>query len=45
MGIQGLDIQDAGIIIGDVVLQGYHVVFDKNLDKIGFGPLSSCPSA
>jgi hypothetical protein len=31
------------VIIGDVFMQRYHVVFDKYEDRVGFGPLSSCP--
>jgi hypothetical protein len=41
MGIQAMD--NLPIIIGDVFMQRYHVVFDKNTDKIGFGPISTCP--
>ena len=42
LGIQGMD--GNGIIIGDVIMQRYHVVFDRYNSKVGFGPLSSCPS-
>jgi len=32
------------IILGDIALQNYHVVFDKKASMLGWGPLSSCPS-
>jgi hypothetical protein len=41
MGMQAMD--GLGIIVGDIFMQRYHVAFDKNNGKIGFGPLSSCP--
>jgi len=43
LGIQAMD--GLPVIIGDVFIQAYHVVFDRNKDLVGFGPLSSCPSA
>eukprot|EP01124_Arcella_intermedia_P008645 TRINITY_DN154_c0_g1_i1.p1 TRINITY_DN154_c0_g1~~TRINITY_DN154_c0_g1_i1.p1 ORF type:complete len:441 (+),score=70.18 TRINITY_DN154_c0_g1_i1:55-1323(+) len=43
LGIQAMD--DLGVIIGDVFMQAFHVVFDRNKDLVGFGPLSSCPSS
>jgi len=42
LGIQVYD--SLPVIIGDVVMQNYHVVFDKNLGQVGFGPLSGCPT-
>jgi len=42
MGIQ--QYANLGIIMGDVFIQNYHVVFDQAQDMVGFGPLSSCPS-
>jgi len=41
MGIQQMD--NLGVILGDVLIQRYHVIFDREQDKVGFGPLSSCP--
>jgi len=32
------------LILGDVVLQSYHVVFDNSKDMLGWGPLSGCPT-
>jgi len=32
------------VVLGDVFMQGLHVVFDQAHGKVGFGPLSSCPS-
>jgi len=43
LGIQAMD--GLPVIIGDVFIQAFHVVFDRNKDLVGFGPLSSCPSA
>ena len=40
-GIQAMD--STPVIIGDVLIQKYHVVFDKQAMRIGFGPLSGCP--
>jgi hypothetical protein len=42
MGIQAMD-GGLPVIIGDVFMQRYHVVFDQYEDRVGFGPLSSCP--
>jgi len=39
-----VDSQGNGLIMGDVVMQAYHVVFDRAANKVGFGPLSTCPS-
>jgi len=33
----------SGVILGDVVMQGFHVIFDKTNLRVGFAPLSSCP--
>lgn len=41
-GIQPMD--STPIILGDVLLQNYHVVFDTNSMYMGFGPLSGCPA-
>jgi hypothetical protein len=30
------------VILGDVLIQRFHVVFDLQQDAVGFGPLSSC---
>jgi len=32
-------------ILGDIFIQNFHTVFDNNTQTVGFGPLSSCPSA
>jgi hypothetical protein len=46
LGIQYVDSADGlPIILGDVVMQNWHVVFDKQKNMVGWGPLSSCPSA
>jgi len=37
------DSQGNGLIMGDVVMQAYHVVFDRAAHQVGFAPLSSCP--
>jgi hypothetical protein len=34
-----------GVILGDVLMQNWHVVFDKNSGYLGFGSQSSCPIA
>jgi hypothetical protein len=42
----GIQIYDSlPVIIGDVVMQNYHVVFDKQASQVGFGPLSGCPTS
>jgi len=33
------------IILGDIIMQNYHVVFDLEHDLVGWGPLSTCPTA
>jgi len=44
LGIQTLD--DVPIaILGGVVMQQYHVVFDLEQTRVGWGPLSLCPVA
>lgn len=40
LGIQEMD--GLGVILGDVLIQAFHVVFDVAQDAVGFGPLSSC---
>jgi len=41
----GLYMMDGlGVIIGDIFMQRYHVAFDKNLDRIGFAPITTCPT-
>jgi len=46
-GVYCMGVQEMGgglpIILGDVLMQRYHVVFDRHQEKIGFGPKSSCP--
>jgi len=42
-GIQAMD--STPVILGDVLIQNYHVVFDKEDSVIGFGSLTNCPSA
>ncbi len=42
-GVQAMD--STPIILGDVLIQNYHVVFDKHDSVIGFRPLSGCPTA
>jgi len=40
------DSQDATTnLLGDSFMQNYHVIFDKHNARVGFGPLSTCPSA
>jgi len=34
-----------GSILGDVFMQNWHVAFDRTSSRIGFAPLSTCPSA
>jgi len=41
MGISSSGSND--IIFGDIFMQGYHVVFDRQNSKVGFGPLNTCP--
>jgi len=41
LGIYSMD--NIGIIIGDIFMQRYHIAFDKNLDRIGFAPIATCP--
>jgi len=36
--------EDLPLILGDVIMQNYHVVFDRVKNMVGFGPLSSCPA-
>eukprot|EP01113_Clastostelium_recurvatum_P033372 TRINITY_DN43_c0_g1_i1.p1 TRINITY_DN43_c0_g1~~TRINITY_DN43_c0_g1_i1.p1 ORF type:complete len:444 (-),score=82.36 TRINITY_DN43_c0_g1_i1:170-1480(-) len=43
MGIGFINDSEIPFIIGDILLQKYHVVFDKKKKQIGFGPLSTCP--
>jgi len=31
------------IVLGDTLIRNYHVSFDLQNQKIGFGPLSTCP--
>jgi len=44
LGFQTIKGQDLPLILGDILLQNYHVVFDKEKSKVGFGPLSGCPT-
>jgi len=44
-GIQMLPSASLPIIIGDVFIQKWHVVFDREEAQVGWGPLSSCPGA
>lgn len=32
----------AGTILGDTVMRGFEVVFDREHKRVGFGPRSSC---
>jgi hypothetical protein len=41
LGITVMD--NLPIIIGDIFMQRYHVVFDREVSQIGFAPLSTCP--
>jgi len=43
MGIQEMD--GLPIILGDVFLQNFHVVFDRYQDAVGFGALTGCPNS
>jgi len=46
LGFQYID--DGGdlpIILGDIIMQNYHVVFDLDKNQVGWGPLSTCPTA
>jgi hypothetical protein len=43
LGIQAMS-GDLPVIIGDVFIQAFHVVFDRQKDLVGFGPLTSCPT-
>jgi hypothetical protein len=44
MGIQALAPgSDSGIIIGDVLMQKFHLFFDRNNDQIGMADKSTCP--
>jgi len=42
MGLANLT-NDGEMILGDVFMQNWHVVFDRQHSQIGFGPVSSCP--
>ncbi len=42
-GVQAMD--STPIILGDVLIQNYHVVFDKYESVIGFRSLAGCPVA
>lgn len=45
LGIQALAPgSDTGVIIGDVLMQKFHLFFDRNNDQIGMAPKSTCPS-
>eukprot|EP01111_Echinosteliopsis_oligospora_P006027 TRINITY_DN1995_c0_g1_i1.p1 TRINITY_DN1995_c0_g1~~TRINITY_DN1995_c0_g1_i1.p1 ORF type:complete len:413 (-),score=127.06 TRINITY_DN1995_c0_g1_i1:8-1246(-) len=44
-GIQEIEGGGVPVILGDVILQNYHVAFDRDKKKVGWGPLSSCPSS
>lgn len=45
MGIQALAPgSNTGVIIGDVLMQKFHLFFDRNNDKIGMAPKSTCPT-
>jgi len=43
-GILSIGGNGLGTNLGDIFMQGWHVVFDRENSKVGFGPLSSCPS-
>lgn len=34
----------SGTILGDTVMRGFQVVFDRRNDRVGFGPASHCRS-
>jgi hypothetical protein len=38
------DQDDLPLILGDIFIQNYHVVFDRVTNKIGFGSLDNCPT-
>jgi len=44
LGIMAMG-NDMPIILGDVMMQRYHTVFDRYEGYVGFGPLSTCPTA
>lgn len=45
MGIQALAPgTDAGIIIGDVLMQKFHIFFDRNNNQIGLAAKTTCPT-
>jgi len=45
MGIQNSGNTTKGTILGDIFIQNFHTVFDLVQAEVGFGPLTSCPTA
>jgi len=33
-----------GMLLGDIVMSGYHIVFDRSAQRLGFGSLTTCPT-
>jgi hypothetical protein len=44
LGIMAMD-NSFPIILGDVFMQRFHVVFDRDEGYVGFGNLSTCPTS
>ena len=39
----GIDVAvGVGMILGDVVMENYYVVFDKTNSRLGFAPVAKC---
>jgi len=45
LGIMNGGAGNNNTILGDIFIQNFHTVFDNSTQTVGFGPLSSCPSA